>query len=292
MEIMHNGVLVVRKEKDMTSFDVVSKLKKHFKTKKIGHAGTLDPMATGVLVVLINDATKLSDYLLSDKKEYEATVLLGTSTTTEDIYGEVIEENAKVVTEDEVDNVLSSLIGAQKQTPPMFSAIKINGEALYKKARKGETIEREKRDIFIYEIKRTSPLRIVEGKIYFDIKTLVSKGTYIRTLSKTIGELLNVPSCMASLNRTKSGIFDINSSYTLDEILNDKYNLISLTNATKNYYQIEVDDYLFKKVTNGMKISLKDVDSFEKTIIFKKDEKILGIYEREENYYKANRIWN
>lgn len=208
-----DGIIVVHKEKGFTSFDVVAKLRGILKQKKIGHTGTLDPDATGVLPVCLGCATKLCDMLTDTTKVYEAELLLGVTTDTQDTSGAVLEEKEVWVTEDEVKAVIASFIGEQKQIPPMYSALKVDGKKLYELAREGKTVERKARDITIDRIE------ILEMKLP-KVRMVVtcSKGTYIRTLCNDIGEKLGCGGAMASLIRRKTAGFTLEEAKTLDEI--------------------------------------------------------------------------
>lgn len=208
-----DGIIVVHKEKGFTSFDVVAKLRGILKQKKIGHTGTLDPDATGVLPVCLGCATKLCDMLTDTTKVYEAELLLGVVTDTQDTSGAVLEEKEVSVTEDEVKAVIASFIGEQKQIPPMYSALKVDGKKLYELAREGKTVERKARDITIENIE------ILDMNLP-KVRMLVtcSKGTYIRTLCNDIGEKLGCGGAMASLIRRKTAGFTLEEAKTLDEI--------------------------------------------------------------------------
>ncbi len=208
-----DGIIVVHKEKGFTSFDVVAKLRGILKQKKIGHTGTLDPDATGVLPVCLGCATKLCDMLTDTTKVYEAELLLGVVTDTQDTSGAVLEEKAVNVTEEEVRDAIVSFIGEQKQIPPMYSALKVDGKKLYELAREGKTVERKARDITIENIE------ILEVDLP-RVRMIVtcSKGTYIRTLCNDIGEKLGCGGAMASLIRRKTAGFTLEEAKTLDEI--------------------------------------------------------------------------
>lgn len=210
---MTNGIINVYKEKGFTSFDVVAKMRGIFKQKKIGHTGTLDPNATGVLPVCLGKATRVCDLLTEKDKEYEAVLLLGKKTDTGDISGTVLEEKEVSVEEDLVRHAILSFIGEIKQVPPMYSALKVNGQKLCDLARQGITIERKARKVKIYEI------QILEMNLP-RVRFLVScsKGTYIRTLCEDIGEKLGLPSCMESLVRTKVADFTLDQAYPLSKI--------------------------------------------------------------------------
>lgn len=284
-----NGIIIVDKPKDWTSQDVVTKIKRVLKTKKVGHAGTLDPLATGVLVVLVNGATKLSDYLMADNKEYDCNIVIGKATTTEDVMGEVV--SSKSVTEDliNVDEVLTSLKGKLSQVPPMYSSLHHNGAKLYELARMGITVERDAREIEIFDIKRTSEVIYFDGLASFDFRAKVSKGTYIRTLCCEIGARLNYPAYMNELRRISSGNLHINDACTIDDIINDNYKLISMLDALENINKIEVDEDLFKKINNGMKVKL---DCSDEEVLLTKNNELIAIYEKEDQVYRAKRVWN
>jgi tRNA pseudouridine55 synthase len=286
-----NGILLINKESGLTSNAVIQKIKRILKVKKIGHAGTLDPLATGLLVVLINQATKLSDYLLNEEKEYLAEITLGVATDTEDSTGKIIQEK-ELKEIGNIDLVLESLIGKQKQVPPMYSAIKRDGRKLYELAREGLDISRPEREIEIKHIKRIGSLLKKDKKAYFSFQTIVSKGTYIRTLCTEIGSRLGYPAHLSALERIKSGNFSIEDAFTLADIEMGKYRLISPLEAMKDYHQIEVNSLLKKKVLNGVPIESKLLNSNEEIIIFSEKGEMLGIYQFKEGKYRAQRIWN
>ena len=208
------GILLVDKPQGITSHDVVSKLRRIFHIKKIGHAGTLDPLATGLLVMLIGKATKVSQFLMSMDKEYVGTIRLGQSTDSQDADGEITEERpVPELSEDAVLQEIKTFIGDQYQTPPMFSAKKVNGQALYKLARMGKTIEREPRVINIakFEMPRFEPPEI-------DFLIASSKGTYVRTIAHDLGERLGCGAHLCGLRRTGVGQFRVENSATIEEL--------------------------------------------------------------------------
>lgn len=212
----YEGVLLVDKPTDHTSHDVVARLRGKLKMKRIGHAGTLDPSATGLLVMLVGKATKMSQYLMSVEKEYTGTIKLGEVTNTQDADGEVLETRpVPPLTEAEVTASLVAMKGDQYQLPPMFSAIKIDGVPLYKRARAGEEIEREPRFIRIMEFGLT---RWESPELDFRVKC--SKGTYVRTIAHDVGQKLNCGGHLKSLRRTASGELSVDQALTLDELLN------------------------------------------------------------------------
>lgn len=282
-----NGIIIVDKKKDWTSQDILTKIKKSKKFNKIGHAGTLDPLATGVMVVMINEATKLSDYLMNDEKEYLCEIIIGKATDTEDSQGNIISET-EVKEIKNVDEVLNSLVGKLDQIPPMYSALHHNGVKLYELARRGIEVEREKRLVEIFSINRTSDIVIENGEAKFSFITRVSKGTYIRTLCVEIGNRLGFPAYMNELRRLSSGNMRIEDASTLDDVLAGNFKLINMLEVFKNYKIIEVDEYLDSKIKNGMKVK---VDCDQNLIVFSKNNDLYAIYEKDNELYRAKRIW-
>lgn len=209
-----NGILIVDKPRDWTSHDVVAKLRGIYKERRIGHSGTLDPMATGVLAVFMGRATRAVELCENDEKTYLAGLRLGTVTNTQDITGEVLETRPADVTEEQLLDVLSRFTGPQQQIPPMYSAVKIQGRKLYELARKGQSVERKPRDIVIHELRL---LGRQEEDYLLEVRC--SKGTYVRTLMHDIGEKLGCGGCLSSLRRTAAGRFFANEAVTLEEIL-------------------------------------------------------------------------
>lgn len=210
-----DGILLVDKPAGITSFRVVDRLKKRFRIRKVGHGGSLDPMATGLLILLINRGTKLASSLLEGEKEYEATVLLGTETDSQDITGRVLSVDDKdEFSREEIELALNSFRGEIQQIPPMVSALKYRGERLYKIARRGEVVKREARTVRISSL----ILRDVSGNL-LRIHVRSSKGTYIRTLSHDLGQLLGCGGCLSALRRTRVGPYSIKEASPLNELL-------------------------------------------------------------------------
>ncbi len=211
-----NGILVVNKPTEWTSHDVVAKIRGHFRLKKLGHAGTLDPVATGVLVLLAGRATKVAEFLLADDKEYSFVLRFGTVTNTQDITGEIVrvDPSPPPRTAEELEGVLREFRGDILQTPPMFSAVKIGGQRLYKLGRKGLEIERQPRPITIKSL-------TLEELAWpcATLRAVCSKGTYVRTLCHDIGEKLGPGGCMDSLVRLRSGRYTLDQAHTIEEIL-------------------------------------------------------------------------
>lgn len=209
------GVILVNKHKGVTSHDIVFKIRRLFGTKKVGHTGTLDPLATGVLPVLVGRAAKAAEYLLSENKKYIAELKLGVTTDTEDITGTILSKTDTLPTKSEFFDACRQFVGEIQQVPPMYSALKVNGEKLVDLARRGIEIEREARKITVYSLE---PEVINEAEGLYRISVACSKGTYIRTLCKDIGERLGCGATMTELIRTESGTFNINDSYTIAEL--------------------------------------------------------------------------
>ncbi len=273
-----NGILIVNKDVGFTSRDVVNQLMHIFNTKKIGHTGTLDPLASGVLVITIGKYTKLCEILTSEYKEYIAEFIIGKSTDTLDITGTIIKESNISLDEDTIINAVNSFKKEYLQEVPIFSAVKINGKKLYEYARNNEFIELPKRMV---DIKEIEVLDIKDNVV--KLKCLVSKGTYIRSLIRDIGESLNVPTCMKSLIRTKQGAYNIEDSYTIDNIKNNKYRILDIKDVL-DLDIINTDDELYKKVYNGAKL---DLDIANKPfILFKYNDIDVAIYKRNEDKYR------
>lgn len=268
-----DGILLVNKEKNMTSRDVVNILSKKFNTRHIGHTGTLDPIATGVMGIAIGNGLKIVDLLINESKEYIATVKLGTSTDTLDITGNILEDVKEfLVDEEEITKVLNSFVGKSIQEVPYYSAIKVNGKRLYEYARENKEVEIPKREIQVFDIEL---LNFKEE--YFSFRVKVSKGTYIRSLIRDIGKKLNIPCCMMELQRTIQGNFKLEDSYTIDEIKSDNYKIISIKDALYGYKFIEADSYIESKILNGRILENRYDDNV--VVFINSKEEVLAIYE-------------
>lgn len=247
-----NGILNVYKNKGMSSFDVVRRIKFLAHEKKVGHTGTLDPEATGVLPVALGKATKTIDYIMNCNKTYEVKFLLGTKTTTYDLEGEVIDKkDTSFLTEEEVRDAVVSFIGEYDQVPPMYSALKQNGVRLYDLARQGIEVERKGRRIHILNIEN------VEIELpYVSMKVSCSKGTYIRSLCFDIGEKLNVGATMVELNRSETSVFKQEESVNIEDLTEDNIQnyLISIEDALKFYPKLVVNSSFTKLLANGVKV--------------------------------------
>ena len=257
-----DGILNILKPPDMTSFDVVGYLRGLIRIKKIGHTGTLDPAAVGVLPVCIGRATKAIEYLTDKDKEYRAELILGITTDTQDSTGEIIEKREVSVTDEEFQSVLGEFTGDIEQIPPMYSAVKIGGKKLYELAREGKTIERPKRSVKIHSIDIVMPLtKYQDGSIRAIIDVRCTKGTYIRTLINDIGEKLGTGACMSFLIRTGTGGFLLEDALTLEEIA-DINNKGLLGNYLKtpdkvftNLNEVHLDEKGCKAYLNGQFIA-------------------------------------
>ena len=278
---MYNGIINVYKETGYTSFDVVARLRGILGQKKIGHTGTLDPDATGVLPVAVGNATKLVDMLTDKKKEYVATFILGMTTDTQDISGKVTDRSKVTCTDEKIRDVITSFTGDIKQIPPMYSAIKVGGRKLYELAREGKEIERKPRPVTIYDIEILSMDTCGEDP-NITIKVECSKGTYIRTLCHDIGQELGCGAVMSSLKRTASGQFTIESAHTLDEIerlkqAGDIERLITPVDAFfADIPQVTVTGRELALVENGNRIALTDHKE-EKIRIY--GQEFMAVYE-------------
>ncbi len=259
-EIKVEGILPLFKPKGLTSHDCVFKLRKILRIKRIGHTGTLDPEVDGVLPICIGRATKVAEYITNAGKSYEGEVTIGFSTTTEDATGEVVETKnvASEFTRQEIEAVLKSLTGEIIQTPPMFSAVKVNGKRLYEYARQGIEIERPSRTVTIYSLDLLDDREIFNGNtISFRFRVACSKGTYIRTLAVMIGERLGFPAHMSALTRIKSASFSLEDCYTLSQIeemvANGSFDevLRPIEEALSYLPKLIINDKLAEKVKNG-----------------------------------------
>lgn len=264
-------LLVVNKPEGFTSRDVVNKLSKILNTKKIGHTGTLDPIATGVLVCLTGKYTKLVDLLTSLDKEYIAEIKLGIKTDTGDVTGNVIDTSNKVISKNNILDVIKKFPKEYLQTVPKYSAVKINGKKLYEYARENIDIELPKREVNIYNLELIS-----FNDDIIKIKTKVSKGTYIRSLIEDICDMLGTVGCMKSLVRTYQGVFGIDEAYTLEDIKNNNYKSKNI-HEFLDYPCINVEECNLKTVLNGGKIS--NIYNIKDKVIMIYNNKDLAIYE-------------
>lgn len=279
-----NGILIVNKPSGYTSHDVVNVLRKFLHTKKIGHCGTLDPDATGVLVVCVNKATKLVPYLTSNTKEYVATLSIGTATDTYDASGKILETKEYVpVIDTKIKELISSFVGKQIQQPPIYSSIKVNGKKLYEYARNGESVEIPTREVEIFSI---DVLHLQDNQVTF--KVHCSKGTYIRSLCVDIAKKLGYPGHMHSLQREASGRFSLAQSHTLEQIEKGDFTLLSIEEALQDYPKYYIEDETI--IYHGKQISH---DKQEIVVVYNTTGQALAIYgPASEGYLKNIRgLW-
>ena len=267
-----NQIIIVNKPKGITSRDAVNKISKILNTKKVGHNGTLDPLAEGVLVVTTGKYTKLNNILASKEKEYIAEVTLGIQTDTLDITGNILEEKEETLDIDLLKHTIQNYKKTYMQEVPKYSAIKVNGKKLYEYARENIEVELPKKEVTIKDIKLLS-----YEKNKFTIMTTVSKGTYIRSLIRDILKDMNQIGTMSKLIRTKQGNFDINSSYTLEDIEKGKYKPLKIKDVL-DIKTIKVDDKLKFKIQNGVKL---DGTYKDRVLFIDEDDNELAIYKKE-----------
>ena len=296
---MKSGIINVYKEKGFTSFDVVAKLRGILRTKKIGHTGTLDPDAEGVLPVCIGRATKVCDILTDKDKVYEAVMLLGVETDTQDTSGEILKELPVEVSEDAVREAILSFVGEYAQVPPMYSALKVNGKKLYELAREGKTVERKARNVQIFSI---DILEMDLPRVRMSVHC--SKGTYIRTLCHDIGGMLGCGGCMEKLLRTKVGVFELADTLKLSEIdqlakeglVEEK--IISVDELFEDYVKVWMKKEFDVVVHNGNRIQKRmfeqKLDSnAERLRVYDSENTFIGIFEysKERNDYKPVKMF-
>lgn len=275
-----DGILLVHKDKGMTSHDVVNRLRRILHTKKIGHTGTLDPDATGVLMILIGCACKALPYLEDTDKEYIAQLKLGTRTDTEDIWGTVLEEK-EVKEIDDFDSLLQSFVGKQMQVPPMVSSVKVNGKKLYEYARAGIEVERPQREIEIYSIEMLD-----EKDLRFKVKC--SSGTYIRSLCTSLAEKSGNIGCMSSLVRSSVGRFNLDECFTLEQIENGEYRLYDLYDVFDSEKMMTFEP--IQDIYHGKHVR---IDTNKDEVIICDGKKVIAVYRRHHgNVFSCQRgLW-
>lgn len=283
-----NGILPLWKERGMTSHDCVFKLRKILRTKKVGHTGTLDPGVEGVLPICIGQATRIAEYLTDAGKTYEAIISIGRTTTTEDAEGETVEEDLtiKKFSREQLLEVLASLTGVIEQTPPMFSAVKVNGKRLYEYARKGESVERPTRQVTIYNLELLDELAQYEGQeITFPVRIACSKGTYIRTLAVQIGQALGYPAHMKELVRTASGTFTQDNCFTLAQVAELMETeqvascILPVEYALADYPYIEITNANEKEIFNGQVLPADALLNSHDKIVYGINGKAVAVYQ-------------
>ncbi|QNR21430.1 tRNA pseudouridine(55) synthase TruB [Exiguobacterium sp. Helios] len=280
------GVLPLDKPAGMTSHDCVFRLRRLFQTKKVGHTGTLDPEVTGVLPICLGRATKLARFITDEGKKYVAEVTIGYATTTEDAHGETVQETPvppDAFTEQQVDEILNQLTGQLEQTPPYYSAVKVNGKKLYEYARKGIEVERPTRIVQIDTLDRTSELTFEDGVCRFQIEIACGKGTYIRTLAVEIGERLGYAAHMSELRRTSSGAMSETEAVTLAtleacETVEERMQyVLPIEQVIQKWPRLTVDAETAARVLNGAKLAGIPVE-FERFTVYNEEGIPLAIY--------------
>ena len=285
---MH-GYILINKEKDMTSRDVVNIASKVFKTKKVGHTGTLDPLATGVLVICVGQATKLVEVVTSNSKEYIATICLGLDTDTLDITGKVLNEENCTLSKDDIVKVLNSFKKTYNQEVPAYSAVKVKGKKCYEYARAGIEVELPKKEVTIYNIDLIDEPTYKDNKTYFKIKTNVSKGTYIRSLIRDIALELNTVGTMVDLVRTKQGKFLLENCDTLEDLKNGKVKLRPMIDLVGDIEIKSIDDNVKKDILNGK--LLENKNNCEEIAFVDKNSNLISIYKKYEKDNKFIKPW-
>lgn len=284
-----NGILVINKDLGYTSRDVVNIVSKQLNTKKVGHTGTLDPMASGVLVLCVGKALKLCEMLTNHDKEYIAGITLGIETDTYDMEGQVMSTKVVDIPEEKIREAVNSFKGSYLQKVPKYSAVKVNGKKLYEYARNNIDVKLPSKMVNIYDIEIIDDILYEDGKVHFKIKTTVSKGTYIRSLIRDIGNKLGVPAVMNSLVRNRLGDFYINEAYSIEDIKSGHFELIKITDALSNMQKIVVDDDLAFKIRNG--VAVNSFFDGDKALIFDNHNNLIAIYENIDEKAKVYKMF-
>ncbi|HAT4306401.1 TPA: tRNA pseudouridine(55) synthase TruB [Clostridium perfringens] len=289
-----NGVINIYKNTGMTSFDVVAMVRRVAKMKKVGHTGTLDPAASGVLPVCLGKATKIIDYIMENKKVYRVNLKLGMVTDTYDLEGEVLrEKDASYITKDEILNCINSFVGTIDQVPPMYSALKQNGVRLYELARKGIEVHREARKITIYSIENIK----IESNDNIQMDVCCSKGTYIRSLCYDIGEKLNVGATMTALERIQNGPFTKEEAINIEDLTEEllEKHIISIEKALDSFEKIIVNEKFSKLLRNGVKVFdnrmySEEVEFNKLYRVYEDNGVFLGLGKRDEKGFKLEKL--
>ncbi|AOY54453.1 tRNA pseudouridine(55) synthase TruB [Clostridium perfringens] len=289
-----NGVINIYKNTGMTSFDVVAMVRRVAKMKKVGHTGTLDPKASGVLPVCLGKATKIIDYIMENKKVYRVNLKLGMITDTYDLEGEVLrEKDASHITKDEILNCINSFVGTIDQVPPMYSALKQNGVRLYELARQGIEVHREARKVTIYSIENIK----IESNDNIQMDVCCSKGTYIRSLCYDIGEKLNVGATMTALERIQNGPFTKEEAINIEDLTEEllEKRIISIEKALDSFEKITVNEKFGKLLRNGVKVFdnrmySEEVEFNKLYRVYEDNGVFLGLGKRDEKGFKLEKL--
>lgn len=269
---MH-GIVLINKPKGITSFDCVRFAKKIFHTNKIGHTGTLDPFAEGLLILCIGKATKLVDYLTSKDKTYQGILVFNNHYDTYDVTGKILKSDAKVISKNEVLETFNKFVKTYDQIPPIYSAIKVDGKKLYEYARKEVEVEIEPRKVTIYSLDLIDELN--ENEFLFETK--VSKGTYIRSLAVDIAKDLNTFGALKELKRTKIGNFDLSDAVNLNDL--NISNLITLEEIFKDNEKVILNDYMVNLVKNGIYLDERQIVTSKEFLVYDSNNNLIAIYE-------------
>lgn len=276
-----NGILLINKPVGITSYDVIRELKKILNTKKIGHAGTLDPFASGLLIILVGHATKLSDYFMGQDKTYQGTIVFNNHYDTYDVTGEVIESDNKVISFNELNGIRTDFIGEYMQMPPIYSAIKVDGKKLYEYARANIDVEISKRLVNIKDLNFKDLNKLNE----FEFTTSVSSGTYIRSLAVDIATKLNTFGALKTLKRTSINNFDLSLATNLDSVTKDS--LIKVDDLFKDLEKLVLNGYMVRLVKNGIYLDERQIKTDKMFLVYNENNEFIALYEpTKDNKYK------
>ena len=284
-----NGILVVNKDLGYTSRDVVNIVSKVIGSKKAGHTGTLDPMASGVLVVCVGNGLKLCEMLTNHDKDYIAEITLGIETDTLDMEGNILSTKVVDIDKDKIYDAVNSFKGSYMQEVPKYSAVKVNGKKLYEYARNNIDIKLPSKMVNIYDIEIIDDIIYDNGKIHFKIRTSVSKGTYIRSLVRDIGSKLGVPAVMNSLVRNTLGELNLDDAYSIEDVKNGNFKLIPMLDILPNMKRVNVSDEMAFKIKNG--VILEPFFDGDRAFILDKDNNLIAIYENINNRSRVYKMF-
>lgn len=286
-----DGIIIIDKPLGYTSRDIVNIVSKKINSKKVGHTGTLDPNASGVMILCVGKALKMCELLMNHYKEYEATVILGISSDTLDLDSNatIIEDTYVKLNDNDIIEAVNSFKGKYLQAVPMYSSVKVNGKKLYEYARNNISVTVPKKEVDIEDIKVVGDILHIDGKIEFTIKTTVSRGTYIRSLVRDIGNKLEVPAVTKKLKRLKLGSFSIDMANSLEDIKNGSFTLYKITDIFNNIPIIKVDDDIAFKIKNG--VSIENLSKFQLTFIVDKNDNLLALYKKVDNVNRPYKMF-
>ncbi|HPG43122.1 MAG TPA: tRNA pseudouridine(55) synthase TruB [Acholeplasmataceae bacterium] len=274
-----DGFLFIDKPVGLTSHDVVAKIRRQFKLDKVGHTGTLDPFASGLLILCLGKATKLA-YLFSDlDKAYEGTLVFGSHYDTYDTTGKVMKKDHPTLSEHQIKNTMQSFLGSYEQLPPMYSALKVNGQKLYDIARRGDEIDREKRLVDIHQFELLS----YDGQLQMDFYAHVSKGTYIRSLAVDLSERLGTLGALSRLRRLQVGSYHIAQAKTMEHVTLD--DVVTLETYFRNTPSIVLNDYMIKLVKNGVYLDERQIETDQPFIVKNQDGNMIAYYTVNDMYH-------